>query len=114
MFFAILLKFSETSISRLFSYAAWADKFDGSVHDVPIRGVTLAMNEPLGVVGAVCPEEHPLLGFISIAAPLIATGNRCVIIPSASYPNIAINFYQILERNIYTLHRLLHKSNFNQ
>lgn len=87
----------EASISRLFSYAAWADKFDGSVHDVPIRGVTLAMNEPIGVVGAICPEEFPLLGFISIVAPLIATGNRSVIIPSASYPNIALNFYQILE-----------------
>ena len=87
----------EASISRLFYYAAWADKFDGAVHDVPIRGVTLAMNEPIGVVGAICPEEFPLLGFISIVAPLIATGNRSVIIPSASYPNIALNFYQILE-----------------
>jgi len=87
----------ETSISRLFSYAAWADKFDGLVHNVPIRGVTLAMNEPIGVVGAICPEEHPLLGFISIVGPLIAAGNRCVIIPSAPYPNIAVSFYQILE-----------------
>jgi aldehyde dehydrogenase (NAD+) len=76
----------EASISRLFYYAAWADKFDGAVHDVPIRGVTLAMNEPVGVVG-----------FISLAAPLIAMGNTSVLIPSASSPNIAANFYQILE-----------------
>ena len=87
----------EASISRLFYYAAWADKFDGAVHDVPIRGVTLAMNEPLGVVGVICPEENPLLGFISLAAPLIAMGNTSVLIPSASSPNIAANFYQILE-----------------
>ena len=87
----------EASISRLFYYAAWADKFDGAVHDVPIRGVTLAMNEPLGVVGVICPEENPLLGFISLAAPLIAMGNTSVLIPSVSSPNIAANFYQILE-----------------
>jgi aldehyde dehydrogenase (NAD+) len=87
----------ETSISRLFYYAAWADKFDGAVHDVPIRGVTLAMNEPLGVVGVICPEENPLLGLVSLAAPLIAMGNTCVLIPSASSPNIAANFYQVLD-----------------
>ena len=87
----------ETSISRLFYYAAWADKFDGAIHDVPIRGVTLAMNEPLGVVGVICPEENPLLGLVSLAAPLIAMGNTCVLIPSVSSPNIAANFYQVLE-----------------
>ena len=39
------------SIERIFSYAAWADKFDGAVHSPPFRNVALAMNEPIGTVG---------------------------------------------------------------
>ncbi|TDQ83218.1 aldehyde dehydrogenase (NAD+) [Dongia mobilis] len=87
----------EASIARLFSYGAWADKFEGAVHQPPLRGVALAMNEPLGVVGVVCPDEAPLLGFISLMAPLIAMGNRVVVVPSERHPLAATDFYQILE-----------------
>ncbi len=87
----------ETAISRLFSYGAWADKFDGSVHSPPLRGVALAMNEPLGVVGVICPDEAPLLGFISLVAPLIAMGNRVVVVPSERHPLAATDFHQVLE-----------------
>ena len=87
----------ETAISRLFSYGAWADKFDGSVHTPPLRGVALAMNEPLGVAGVICPDEAPLLGFISLVAPLIAMGNRVVVVPSERHPLAATDFYQVLE-----------------
>ncbi len=87
----------EASISRLFTYAAWADKHDGAVHDVPIRGVALAMHEPIGVVGVLCPDPYPLLGFVSLVAPLIATGNRVVAVPSARYPLSATDFYSVLE-----------------
>jgi aldehyde dehydrogenase (NAD+) len=87
----------EASISRLFSYAAYADKYDGQVHNVPIRGVALAMNEPIGVVGQVCPEEFPLLGFISLVAPAIAMGNTVVAVPSQAYPLAATDFYSVLE-----------------
>ncbi len=59
----------EASISRLFTYGAWADKYDGAVHSVPIRGVSIAMNEPIGVVGIACPDAFPLLGLISLVAP---------------------------------------------
>ena len=62
----------EASISRLFTYAAWADKYDGAVHSVPIRGVAIAMNEPIGVMGLACPDELPLLGLIS----LVGAGDR--------------------------------------
>jgi acyl-CoA reductase-like NAD-dependent aldehyde dehydrogenase len=51
----------EAAIDRLFTYAAYADKNDGQVHEPPLRGVALAMNEPVGVVGVVCPPEAPLL-----------------------------------------------------
>jgi aldehyde dehydrogenase (NAD+) len=85
------------SISRLFSYGSWADKFDGTVHSPPLRGVTLAMNEPVGTVGVACPDEAPLLSMISLAAPLMAMGNRLVLVPSERHPLIATDFYQILE-----------------
>src|SRR5439155_10878164 len=50
-------------IERIFSYAAWADKFDGAVHNPPFRNVSLAMKEPIGTVGILCPTDAPLLGF---------------------------------------------------
>lgn len=87
----------EASISRLFSYGAWADKFEGTVHTPPLRGVALAMNEPIGVVGVVCPIEAPLLAFISLVAPLISMGNRVVVVPSERHPLAVTDFYQIIE-----------------
>jgi len=87
----------EASIARLFSYGAWADKYDGAVHQTPIRGVTLAMNEPIGVMGIACPEEHPLLGFVSLVAPAIATGNTTVAIPSEAHPLAATELYTVLD-----------------
>ena len=87
----------EASISRLFTYGAWADKHDGAVHDVPLRGVALAMHEPIGVVGVACPDPYPLLGLVSLIAPLLATGNRVVAVPSERYPLSATDFYSVLE-----------------
>ncbi|MBK8727150.1 MAG: aldehyde dehydrogenase family protein [Holophagaceae bacterium] len=87
----------EASISRLFTYGAWADKYDGAVHNVPIRGVALAMNEPIGVLGLACPEEFPLLGFVSLVAPAIAMGNTVVALPSQAHPLAATDFYSVLE-----------------
>jgi len=85
------------SISRLFTYAAWADKYDGAVHQVPIRGVTLAMKEPIGVIGVAAPETMPLLGFVSLVAPAVATGNTVIAIPSPAQPLSATDFYGVLE-----------------
>jgi aldehyde dehydrogenase (NAD+) len=87
----------ERSIARLFTYAAWADKYDGAVHSVPMRGVTLAMNEAIGSMALICPTNAPLLGFISLVAPAIAMGNTAVVVPSDRYPLAATDFYQILE-----------------
>lgn len=86
-----------TSIDRLFTYGAWADKFDGAVHSPPLRGVALAMNEPIGVAGVLCPDEAPLLSFISLVAPLMAMGNRVVAVPSERYGLIVTDLYQVLE-----------------
>ncbi|RQZ18749.1 aldehyde dehydrogenase family protein [Burkholderia sp. Bp9031] len=87
----------EVSITRLFTYAAWADKFDGAVHSPPLRGVALAMNEPLGVVAVISPDEAPLLGFVSLIAPALAMGNRVVVVPSERCPLMATDFYQVVE-----------------
>lgn len=87
----------ETSIDRLFTYGAWADKWDGAVHHVPIRGIAIAMPEAIGVVGVAAPDEAPLLGLISTIAPLIATGNAVVAIPSEPHPLAATDLYTIFE-----------------
>jgi aldehyde dehydrogenase (NAD+) len=87
----------EKSIQRLFTYAAWADKWDGAVHHTPFRNVTLAMPEPIGVLGIVCSDEAPLLGFISAVMPAIALGNTVIVVPSERYPLIATDLYQVFD-----------------
>jgi aldehyde dehydrogenase (NAD+) len=87
----------QRAIERLFYYAAWTDKYDGHVHQTPFRNVTLAMPEPWGVVGVVCPAEQPLLALVSLLAPLVALGNRVVAVPSWRFPLLATDFYQILD-----------------
>ena len=84
-------------IRRIYTYAAMADKYDSQVHATPFRNVTLAMKEPLGVIGIVAPEEAGLLGFISTVMPAIAMGNRVVVVPSMHYALLATDFYQVLD-----------------
>lgn len=85
------------AVSRLFTYAAWADKYAGDLRSVSIRGMALAVREPVGVIGALCPDDVPLLGLVSVMAPAIAMGNRIVLVPSEPYPLAATDFYQVLE-----------------
>ncbi len=87
----------EKSVERLFTYAAWADKFDGRIANVPLRGAALAMRAPCGVIGGFCPDAYPLLGLVSLMAPAIAMGNRAVLVASEPFPLAATEFYQVLE-----------------
>jgi aldehyde dehydrogenase (NAD+) len=87
----------EAAIRRLFFYAGFADKYDGAVHATQKNFVTLAMNEPFGVMGIVCPDEAPLLGLVSLVAPAIAMGNAVVAAPSAAHPLAATDFYTVLD-----------------
>ncbi len=87
----------QASISRLFSYAAWADKFEGAVHRPPMRGAVLAMPEAIGVIAITCTDEYPLLGFISLVAPALAMGNTLVVVPSQQSPLSATDCYQVFE-----------------
>ncbi len=85
------------TIERIYTWAAWADKYDGLVHHTPFRNVTLAMPEPIGLLGVVCPDDWPLLGFVSTVLPAIAMGNTVVAVPSTTAPLPATDFYQVLD-----------------
>ncbi|MEL6532891.1 MAG: aldehyde dehydrogenase family protein, partial [Pseudomonadota bacterium] len=87
----------EASLSRLFSYAAWADKREGRAKPVPMRGLALAMNEPVGIIGAFAPEEAPLLGAISLIGPAMAMGNRLVLVAPEGAPLPLCDLYQVIE-----------------
>jgi len=88
---------TQTSVERLFTYAAWADKYGGTVQETTLRGITVAVYEPVGVIGIVCPDVYPLLSFVSLMAPAIARGNTVVMIPSQEHPLSATDFYQVLD-----------------
>ena len=87
----------ELGVERMFSYAAWADKFDGTVHNPPFRNIAIAMNEAIGTVGVICPAEAPLLGFLSLVLPLLSVGNTVIAVPSEKYPLIAADLYQLFD-----------------
>jgi aldehyde dehydrogenase (NAD+) len=87
----------QSAVKRLFTYAAWADKYGGTIQETTLRGITVAVNEPIGVIGIACPDAYPLLAFVSLMAPAIARGNTVVIIPSERYPLSATDFYQVLD-----------------
>ncbi len=86
-----------TAVARTFFYAAWADKYDGQVHATRSRHVTLAMHEPWGTMGLVCPDEASLLGLVSLLMPVLAMGNRAVVVPSSLHPLAATDLYQVLD-----------------
>jgi aldehyde dehydrogenase (NAD+) len=87
----------EAAVERLFTYAAYADKYGGRVQETTLHGVTVGIHEPLGVIGIACPDEYPLLGFVSLVAPAIARGNTVVAIPSEKHPLSATDLYQVLD-----------------
>lgn len=85
------------SVERLFAFAGWADKYDGAVHNPPLRAVAAAMVEPLGVMGIVAPPSRPLLGSIALIGPALAMGNTVVLVPSAQSPLSMTDLYQVIE-----------------
>ncbi|MCY4465546.1 MAG: aldehyde dehydrogenase family protein [Chloroflexi bacterium] len=87
----------ELSIERLFHWAALADKAGGSIQETTLRGLVAAIHEPVGVIGIACPNETPLLAFVSLVAPAIARGNTVVCIPSQRFPLCATDLYQVLD-----------------
>ena len=87
----------ETAIQWLFTWAAWADKHDGVAKGVPIRGVALAMNEPVGNIAVLTDDTRPLMDLIEPLAPALAMGNRITAVASQAFPLAATDFYQVIE-----------------
>jgi aldehyde dehydrogenase (NAD+) len=87
----------DASINLIFTYAAWCDKYEGAVHSPPMRGVTLAMNEAVGVIGICAPDDSPLLSLLGLMLPAVAMGNTVVTVPSQTAPLVATDLYQVFE-----------------
>jgi aldehyde dehydrogenase (NAD+) len=87
----------DESVERTFTYAAWADKFEGYVHNPPARMVTLAMKEAVGTVGILAPDEAPLLSLLSLVLPAIAMGNTVVAVPSERAATLMGELYQVFD-----------------
>lgn len=104
------------SIDRLIYYAGWSDKYQqvfGTINPVASSHFNFSMPEPTGVVNIWAPEDRPLLGLVSVMAPVIVGGNACIILASEKYPLSAISFAEVLNSsdvpggvvNILTGHR---------
>ena len=87
----------DQSIERLFYYGAMADKFEGSIHNPPIRGLTLAVKEPIGVVANILNDDYPLLSLITTLGSNFAAGNASIIVPGQNTSLLATELYQLLE-----------------
>jgi aldehyde dehydrogenase (NAD+) len=84
-------------LERCFTYAAWADKFEGAVHQPPAAFQVIAQPEPLGVLGVICPEHQPMLSLLSLLLPALALGNRVVLVPSRAHALVATDLVQVFE-----------------
>ena len=87
----------DQSIERLFYYGAMADKFEGSIHNPPIRGLTLAVKEPIGVMANILNDDFPLLSLITTLGANFASGNANIIVPGQNTSLLATELYQLLE-----------------
>ena len=88
----------DAAVDRLVWYAGWTDKIaqvHGSANPVAGPYFNHSAPEPAGVVAVVAPAS-PLLGLVSVVAPLIAVGNTCVVIASQPAPLVAITFAEVL------------------
>ena len=87
----------DAAVRAVFTYAAWADKYDGQVHSTPFRNVTFAMNEPVGTIGIRCGDTAPLAGPLSAAAAALSQGNVVVMLLSERFPVPGLDLVQVLE-----------------
>jgi aldehyde dehydrogenase (NAD+) len=89
----------DVAIDRLVHYAGWTDKLAavlGSANPVSSPHFSYSAPEPTGVVGILAPPGSPLLGLISVIAPVITGGNACVVIAAEQDPCIAITFAEVV------------------
>ena len=89
----------DSAIDRLVHYAGWTDKLAavlGSANPVSSPHFSYSAPEPTGVVGILAPPGSPLLGLISVIAPVIAGGNACVVIAAEQDPCVAITYAEVV------------------
>lgn len=89
----------DVSVDRLVWYAGWADKFAqvvGAANPVAGPYFNFSVPEPTGVVGVIAPQRSPLLGLVSVVAPVIVTGNAAVVLASEMTPLPALDFAEVL------------------
>jgi acyl-CoA reductase-like NAD-dependent aldehyde dehydrogenase len=87
------------AIDRLVHYAGWTDKFSqifGSVNPVASSHFNFTFPEPTGVVVVICPDDPPLLAFVSLIAPVILSGNCAIVLASTTKPLPALTFSEII------------------
>jgi acyl-CoA reductase-like NAD-dependent aldehyde dehydrogenase len=89
----------DASIDRLVWYAGWADKLTqvfGGTNPVAGPYFDFSIPEPTGVVAVVAPQQSSLLGLVSVVAPVIVTGNTCVVTASYERPLPAVDLAEVL------------------
>jgi acyl-CoA reductase-like NAD-dependent aldehyde dehydrogenase len=89
----------DAAIDRLVHYAGWTDKLTavlGSANPVSSPHFSYSAPEPTGVVGILAPPGSPLLGLVSVIAPVMTGGNACVVIAAEQDPCVAITFAEVV------------------
>ena len=89
----------DASVDRLVWYAGWADKVAqvlGGSNPVAGPFFNFSVPEPTGVVAVLAPQHSSLLGLVSCIAPVITTGNTCVVLTSATMPLPAVTLAEVL------------------
>ena len=87
------------AVDRLIYYAGWSDKYEqvlGSVNPVASPFFNFTVTEPMGIVGVIAPAEAPLLGLVSLLAPVLVSGNAVVALASEPQPYPAILMGELL------------------
>jgi acyl-CoA reductase-like NAD-dependent aldehyde dehydrogenase len=87
------------AIDRWVWYGGWSDKLaaiNGSTNPVAGPFYNFSIPEPLGVIGAIAPENHALLGLVDAIAPIIVSGNTVVVLASTRAPLPAMTFAEVL------------------
>ena len=88
----------EAAVDRLVHYAGWTDKLTavlGSANPVSGPYFSYSAPEPTGVVAAFAPGGSPLLGLVSVVAPVITSGNAVVVVAAEPDPCVAIAFAEV-------------------
>ena len=89
---------TEQSISRLFDFAAYADKFGGTVQPVLGRRLVVGLREPVGVIGIRASDNAPLLGLVSVIGASMAMANTAVIV-AGKHALTAMDLVQVIQHS---------------